>query len=141
MLLSTFVVSFPPKINAPETFLATVGEESVYIFTVSSDSENINVIILHKGEEILPSGIQLNNPVGEHYIVTWTPADNTSVLLLTIVAANLDMNNIISFFNPIVQLCACENGGNCTTDGLPVNDFSFVLLNCECPEGIIMHII
>ena len=138
MLLSTFVVSFPPKINAPETFLATVGEESVYIFTVSSDSENINVIILHKGEEILPSGIQLNNPVGEHYIVTWTPADNTSVLLLTIVAANLNMNNIISFFNPIVQLCACENGGNCTTDGLPVNDFSFVLLNCECPEGIII---
>ena len=139
--MSTFVVSFPPKIIAPETFLATVGEESVYIFTVSSDSENINVIILHEGEEILPSGIQLNNPVGEHYIITWTPADNTSVLLLTIVAANLNMNNIISFFNPIVQLCACENGGNCTTDGLPVNDFSFVLLNCECPEGIIMYII
>ena len=31
--------------------MATVGEDSVYTFTVSSDSENIDVIILHEGEE------------------------------------------------------------------------------------------
>ena len=117
--------------------MATVGEESVYTFTVSSDSENINVIILHEGEETLPSGVQLNNPDGNSWTVTWTPADSTSELNLTIVAADLNMNNISSIFNPVVQLCACENGGNCTTDGLLVNDFSFIILNCNCPEGML----
>ena len=116
--------------------MATVGEESIYTFTVSSDSENINVIILHEGEETLPSGVQLNNPDGDSWTITWTPADNTSVLNLTIVAVDLNMNNISSIFNPVVQLCACENEGNCTTDGLLANDFSFVILNCECSEGI-----
>ena len=120
--------------------MATVGEESVYTFTVSSDSENISVIILHEGEETLPSGVQLNNPDGDSWTITWTPADNTSVLNMTIVAVDLNMNDISSIFNPVVQLCACENGGNCTTDGLPVNDFSFVILNCDCPEGTCMHV-
>ena len=129
------IVSFPPNITAPETFMATVGKESVYTFTVSSDSENINVIILHEGEETLPSGVQLNNPDGDSWTITWTPADNTSVLNMTIVAVDLNMNDISSIFNPVVQLCACENGGNCTTDGLLDIDYSFVVLNCECPEG------
>ena len=115
--------------------MATVGEESVYTFTVSSDSQNINVIILHEGEETLPSGVQLNNPDGDSYTITWTPADNTALLNITIVAADLNMKNISSIFNPVVQLCACENGGNCTTDGLLINDFSFIVLNCECLEG------
>ena len=118
--------------------MGTVGEESVYTFTVSSDSENINVIILHEGEETLPSGVQLNNPDGGNWTITWTPADNTSVLNMTIVAVDLSVNNISSIFNPVVQLCACENGGNCTTDGLLDIDYSFVVLNCKCPEGIIV---
>ena len=115
--------------------MATVGEESVYTFTVSSDSENITVIILHEGEETLPSGIQLNNSNSDSYTITWTPVNNTAVLNLTIVAMDQNFENISSIFNPVVQLCACVNGGNCTTDGLLATDFSFVVLNCECPEG------
>jgi len=134
--LQISTVSFPPNITAPETFMATVGEESVYAFTVSSDSENIVVIILHEGEETLPSGVQLNNSNSDSYTITWTPADNTAVLNLTIVAMDQNFENISSTFNPVVQLCACVNGGNCTTDGLLATDFSFVVLNCECPEGI-----
>ena len=120
--------------------MATVGEESVYTFTVSSDIENINVMILHEGKETLPSGVQLNNPDGDSWTITWRPADNTSVLNLTIVAVHLNMNNISSVFNPIVLLCACDNGGNCTTDGLPPFD-SFATLNCDCPEGKLSHML
>ena len=47
--------------------MATVGEEAVYTFTVSSDNENINVIILYEGEETLPIGVQLNNTHGDSY--------------------------------------------------------------------------
>ena len=119
--------------------MATVGEESVYTFTVTSDSQNIIVIILHEGEETLPSGVQLNDPDGDSYTITWTPSDNTSVLNLTIVAMDPNFENISSFFDPVVQLCACENGGNCTTDGLLDTDFSFIILNCECPEGRPIH--
>ena len=115
--------------------MATVGEESFYTFTVTSDSQNIIVIILHEGEETLPSGVQLNNPDGDSYTITWTPFDNTSVLNLTIVAMDPTFENISSIFNPVVQLCACGNGGNCTTDDLLDIDYSFVVLNCECPEG------
>ena len=115
--------------------MATVGEESVYTFTVSSDSQNINVIILHEGEETLPSGVQLNNPDGDSYTITWTPADNTSILNLTIVAVDPNLENVSSIFNPFVQLCACVNGGNCTTDGLLDIYYRFVILYCECPEG------
>ena len=115
--------------------MATVGEESVYTFTVTSDSQNIIVIILHEGEETLPSGVQLNNSDGDSYTITWTPSDNTSVLNLTIVATDQTFQNISSIFNPVVQLCACENGGNCTTDGLLDTDFRFVVLNCECLGG------
>ena len=139
--LFIFIVSFPPNITAPETFMATVGEESVYTFTVSSDSENINVIILHEGEETLPNCVQLNQTDGDNWTITWTPADSTSALNLTIVAVDHNVNNISSVFNPVVQLCACENGGNCTTDGLPVNDFSFVILNCDCPEGMLSYML
>ena len=115
--------------------MATVGEESVYTFTVSSDSENISVIILHEGEETLPNGVQLNNLDGDNWTITWTPADNTSVLNLILVATDLSFENISSVFNPVVQLCACINGGNCTTNGLLDVDYSFIVLNCECPGG------
>ena len=114
--------------------MATVGEESVYTFTVSSDSQNISVVILHEGEETLPSGVQLNNPDGDSYTITWTPADNTSVLNLTIVAIDNDQN-ISSIFNPFIQLCACINEGNCTSDGLLNTHYDFIVLNCECPKG------
>ena len=99
----------------------------------------MNVIILHEGEKTLPSGVQLNNPDGNSWTITWTSANNTSVLSLTLVAMDINFENISSFFNPVVQLCACENGGNCTTDGLLDIDYSFVILNYECPGGLDTH--
>ena len=135
MKASKFVVRFPPNITAPETFMATVGKESIYTFTVSSDSENINVVILHEGEETLPSGVQLNNADGDSWTITWTPADNTAALHLIIVATDLNFENISSVFKPVVHLCACINGGNCTINGLLNIDYNFMLLNCECPGG------
>jgi len=133
-----YIVSFPPNITAPEIFLATVGEESVYIFTVTSDSDNINVMVLHGGEDMLPDGVVVNDVDGDSYSITWT-ADSSTVLNLTIVAIDPTKENISSLFNPIVHLCGCENGGVCTTDGLLNTDFSFVILNCDCPEGVYLH--
>ena len=127
--------SFPPNITAPEIFLATVGNESVYTFTVISDSDHsINVTVLHGGEDTLPDGVVFNDLDGDSYSITWS-ADNSTVLNLTIVANDPSNENVSSMFIPTVHLCACENGGNCTTNGLLNTDFTFVVLNCECPEG------
>ncbi|XP_065884099.1 mucin-like protein isoform X2 [Dysidea avara] len=126
--------SFPPNITAPEIFLATVGEDSVYTFTVTSDSDNINVMVLHDGEDMLPDSVMMNDLDGDSYSITWT-ADNSTVLNLTIVANDPSKENISSLFIPTVHLCACENGGNCTTSGLLNIDTTFVVLNCECPAG------
>ena len=126
--------SFPPNITAPEIFLATVGEESVYTFTVTSDSDNINVMVLqNEGEDMLPDGVALSNDISV-YNITWT-ADNSTVLNLTIVANDPSSGNVSSMFTPTVQLCGCKNGGNCTTNGLLNTDTTYVVLNCECPAG------
>ena len=127
--------SFPPNITAPEIFLATVGEESVYTFTVTSDSDNINVMVLqNEGEDMLPDDVVVMND-GDTYSITWT-ADNYTVLNLTIVATDLsNPQNISSMFAPTVQLCACQNEGNCTTNGLLNTDSTYVVMNCECPGG------
>jgi len=116
-------------------FLATVGEESVYTFTVTSDSDNINVMVLqNEGEDMLPDGVALSNDISV-YNITWT-ADNSTVLNLTIVATDPSNQNVSSMFTPTIQLCACQNGGNCTTDGLLNTDLTFVVLNCNCPAGM-----
>jgi len=129
--------SFPPNITAPEIFLATVGEDSVYTFTVTStsDSDTIKVMVLHDGEDMLPDGVVMNDRDGDSYSITWT-TDNSTELNLTIVAIDPSKENVSSMFTPTVQLCACKNGGNCTTNGLLNIDFTFMVLNCECPEGM-----
>ena len=109
----------------------------MYTFTVTSDNDNINVMVLHDGEDMLPDGVVVNDLDGDSYSITWT-ADNSTVLNLTIVANDPSNENVSSMFIPTVQLCACENGGNCTTNGLLNTDFSFVVLNCVCPAGTLL---
>ena len=41
----------------------------------------------------------------------------------------------VSVHSVQVQLCACENGGNCTTDGLLTITGDTLVLACNCPEG------
>ena len=59
---------------------------------------------------------------------------------MIIVTMDLNFENISSLFKPVVQLCACENGGNCTTDGLLDIDYRSVVLNCDVLEVRSMHV-
>jgi len=93
-------------------------------------------MVLHDGEEdMLPDGVVVDDLDGDSYSITWT-TDNSTVLNLTIVANDPSKENVSSMFTLTVQLCACENGGNCTTNGLLNTDSTFVVLNCECPAGM-----
>jgi len=87
----------------------------VYTFTVSSDSDNINVMVLQNEGYLMMYIVVMND--GYTFSITWT-TDNYTILNLTIVATDPSKENISSMFTLTVHLCACKNEGNYTTDGL-----------------------
>ena len=36
---------------------------------------------------------------------------------------------------PTIEMCACENGGVCTLDGVTNLDQNPIVMNCNCPDG------
>ncbi len=40
-----------------------------------------------------------------------------------------------------IQICGCENGGNCTIDGISETSANPLILICNCPEGKIIMIL
>ena len=53
-----------------------------------------------KERKTLPSGVQLNNPDGDSWTITWAPADNSSVLNLTIVAMDTNFEKHFIILQP-----------------------------------------
>ena len=47
----------------------------------------------------------------------------------------IDSQNAATVFNPQVQICACENGGSCTTNGLLNIVLDPLILACTCSSG------
>ena len=66
----------------------------------------------------------------------WTPL-NDEMFLLNVCGFMLYGDHLTawSVFRPQIQLCNCQNGGTCTTDGVLQHDSSFVLLQCLCSPG------
>lgn len=125
-----YTESFPPNITAPDTFMATVGIDSIYTFNVTG-SINMNVII--NGQSTLPSNTNFSGS-NDTFTLTWNPVDVTEEFIVTIDA--IAEQNVNSTFVPRVQLCGCMNGGNCTEAGVLNLEALFVVLNCDCPAGI-----
>ena len=126
--------------------MATIGTNSVYSFTITGRVVDVNVIINGQNFVIneenavintqntpsLPPNTNLNRN-GEIFAFTWSPVDVNQQINVTIIANG--ERDTTSMFSPRVQLCGCENGGNCTEVGIADLEASFVLLNCDCPEG------
>ena len=51
---------------------------------------------------------------------------------LTFVA--IDSTGVSSSFTPIVEICACANGGECTLEGV-LTSSTTITMRCICPEG------
>ena len=120
-------VNFPPAISGAPRFRVNTGEESIYAFNVT-DSDNFNVSVM--GET--PSSASLESD-GTAYTFRWVLAlpDNISVAFSAV-----DSLQARSVLNPQVEICACANGGTCTLNGILDLDADPVVMNCECPEGI-----
>ena len=60
--------------------------------------------------------------------------DATFTYDITIEAS--DTMGAISTLSPRVEICACQNGGNCTLNGLLGIDTNVVDMLCQCDQGI-----
>ena len=124
----------PPRLEGSDVFMVTVGQPSVYTFTVTDDSDVVVPVI----EGGLPENANLTSE-GNVYTLTWLLMSPTSDLLnfnRTIRIIATDTLNATSLLVPQLQVCACNSeGGNCTLEGLIDIIANPLILNCECNLG------
>ena len=117
-----------PVIRGDSTFMITVGQSSVYRFNVQDIYNNATVGVVGG----IPKGATLTGSQGS-YIITWilSAAQNISLTLYAV-----DSFNSTSWYLVHIVICGCQNGGNCTSNGLVGNDKNTVIMNCECARGM-----
>ena len=114
----------PPRIRGPSTFMVTVETISTYIFNVTDDND-FNVSL--SGDE-LPGNVYLTQE-GNTFTFTWNLTEFENTTLMFIATDNL---GAISFLQPQLLICPCNNDGNCTTSGLLDTAADPLLMNCLC---------
>lgn len=108
----------------------TVGVESIYSFVVT-DFSNFTVTIEGGSPQ---DGLLLDVGQGR-YSFSWTPA-STPTQNLSFIAQ--DSVGAVTIHSPILQVCTCFNGGQCTVDGVQSTDLLVRNLTCICTEGMIL---
>ncbi len=108
-------------------FNVTVGVQNIYTFRVS-DSNNFTVAI----DELMPQGSQLFDDGNGRYTFRWRPESSPSTILSFVAVDELGAATLHS---PVLHVCACFNGGQCTLEGVPSTDQLIQNLTCICPEG------
>ena len=121
--------NLPPVMTGDSTFSVTLGQESIYAFTVV-DEGNFTVEVV----EGLPQGATLEDNGGGEYTFRWT-LTNTSGSFNPLSFQAVDGEGAASLLSPQLEACLCANGGECTLDGVLDTALPVVILNCNCPEG------
>ena len=118
-----------PVMTGDSTFSVTLGQESVYAFTVV-DEGNFTVEVV----EGLPQGATLEDNGGGEYTFRWT-LTSTSGSINPLSFQAVDGEGAASLLSPQLEACLCANGGECTLDGVLDTALPVVIMNCNCPEG------
>ena len=125
--------NIPPRLEGNETFTITIGQPSVYVFTLMDDNDNVVQPMIEGG---LPQNANLTRD-GNMYTLTWLLMSADLVdFNRTIRITARDSLNASSLLVPQLQICACDSaGGNCTLEGLIDIVANPLILNCECSLG------
>jgi len=130
---------FSPTISAPQVFFGMVGSESNYTVSIISDVGNINFAFNGTvGIDSFPSNVRLSQVNSTTVSLLWTPLHHNEFFVLDVISFLVIENRptAYSLLRPQVQLCNCQNGGTCTTDGVLQYDANFILLQCVCLTGM-----
>ena len=129
--LSTPTVNYPPRIESSiPTFQVTVGEQAAYSFTVTDPNDGDTFTVSVQG------GLPNNSVLHSGYTFVWTPSEVVDAAL-TFVAT--DSMGGTATFTPRLEICACQNGGNCTLDGVQNTLSNTIIMACMCTEGTHAH--
>ena len=105
-----------------------VGEESIYTFNVTDMDDTFNVSVIGG----LPDDSELIRD-GSIFVFQWRLMEVDNI---TVAFSAVDSMMAGSVLRPTVEICACENGGNCTLNGiLGIDALNPIIMNCECPQG------
>ena len=118
--------NLPPSITGSAIFRVNLGVESVFSINVTDPGDNFT-LELQGG---LPSDSILEKISDGQYIFTWNLTETTNRTLEFI--AN-DTGGAVTVFIPRVEVCPCQNGGNCTLNGVDSDDAT-VNMNCQCND-------
>ncbi len=124
----------PPRIAGPTTLLVNLGEVAEIRLNVTDDRNIFNISVIGG----LPRNATLSqsDEKSTEFTFKWFSDD---IVNISLTFEAKDDFEAISVHNVQVQLCACENSGNCTTDGLLIVTGNTLVLNCECPEGKLLY--
>ena len=115
----------------PSSFLLNAGELSIYTFNASDDSEEQVQVNIVGG---LPANATFLQVDSTTYTFTWRLTDPNYVSNLTFYAS--DSSGAVGVLSPEIVVCACQNGGNCTTEGVLSAQNNVLIMNCICPSGM-----
>ena len=105
-----------------------VGQRSDYTFTVTDESGSPDVTV--QG----PDTYSLT-PNGDTYTFSWTVS---GVIDYSLTFVAVDSMNAVSTLSPRVEICACQNNGVCTLEGILGIVGNVIDMECECTPGIYM---
>ena len=119
--------------NASNTFHVTVGVENVYSFEVKDVDSNYTVSV----EGVSEGGQLVDNGAGSYtfrWMVTVAPTSSVIFRAVDSIGAN-------AVLIPVLHVCACFNGGECSSDGSIDSGNLIINMACICIEGeiIVIH--
>ena len=128
-----FIANNPPTLVGPSVFYVMIGEESLYTFNATDDSGDFTLMV----EGGLPPNATIDS-IDSSYTLTWTLRSTPNQLTdfnKTIQIIARDALNATSLLAPQIRICACGEGGNCTTEGVLNISVNPLILNCDCTPG------
>ena len=98
----------------------------MFNFRVSDPNDNFTLNVLNAS-----GNYSLQRISREEFAFNWKLDYITNDPLIFI--AN-DSSGAASFFSPIIEVCACTNGGYCTSAGISTTNAT-ITMRCVCPKG------
>ena len=126
-----FLDNFPPRFDGPDTFRVNVGETSTYTFTVANENNIFQITV--QGPPT--SDIYSLTSNGSTYTFSWRVVEvvDFSIMFRADESVQLVSTSVLS---PLVEVCACQNNGSCTRDGVLGIQGNIIDMQCECTPGI-----